>query len=178
MHKIALPTFTASQFIPTRASVVRGAIYSGVLLAATGLIGATIAFSAQTAGSMMVIQSAARQEVRPSYAMPLPERKGADFNIARVTAAVVKAPPATVMAAAATTDADVEPAANARPHTITASSLNVRSRPGNGGQTIFSLPRGSVVTVADVDGNWLQVTSPDGRSGWAFSRYLEPNSVQ
>lgn len=167
----------ARKLVPSRADVMRGVIYTGVLLASTGLIGATIAFSAQSAGSMMVVKSAARQEIRKSYAMPLPEKRGADFNIARATAAVVKAPPATLIAASATTEAAPAAREPSRPHRVTASSLNIRSRPGQG-RTLFSLPQGTVVEVAEASGNWLEITGPDGRSGWAFARYLEPQAAR
>lgn len=150
--------------------------YAGVLMASVIVIGGAVWFSAQAAGSLMPVRSAARADIRPSYALALPERRASDFNVARTTPAVVQ-PRAAVMQAAAPAPAAEEAASPSRPHRIVASSLNIRSRPGQGG-TLFSLPRGSVVDVAESQGNWLRVTAPDGRSGWAFARYLEAASIQ
>ncbi|SFZ85380.1 SH3 domain-containing protein [Devosia enhydra] len=171
----SVPTASVSPDL-RRARLLSAGRYAGVLMASLIVIGGAVGFSAQAAGSMVSIKSAARADVRQSYAMPLPDRKAADFNVARATPAVVEAR-ASVMQAALPAPAAEVAAKPSRPHRIVASSLNIRSRPGQGG-TLFSLPRGSVVDVAEVQGNWLRITAPDGRSGWAFSRYLEAASIQ
>ena len=159
-----------------KAHLLSAGRYAGVLMASLIVIGGAVGFSAQAAGSMMTVKSAARADIRPSYAVALPERRASDFNVARSTPAVVQPRAAVIQAAAPSPSAKVA-AKPSRPHRIVASSLNIRSRPGQGG-TLFSLPRDSVVDVAEVQGNWLRITAPDGRSGWAFSRYLEAASIQ
>lgn len=58
----------------------------------------------------------------------------------------------------------------AQAHTVTASSLRVRTGPGFGYATIAYLSRGTVVTVVGRSGAWSRISSP--RSGWCYSAYL------
>ena len=55
--------------------------------------------------------------------------------------------------------------------TVTAGSLNVRSKPGTSGSVVKSLPYGAKVSVSSVTGNWARVTH-GGVSGYASLNYL------
>ncbi len=63
-------------------------------------------------------------------------------------------------------------ATQAATHTVTASSLNVRSGPGTGYAVIGTLSYGTAVTVTGTSGTWSSISSP--RSGWVASQYLRP----
>lgn len=70
----------------------------------------------------------------------------------------------------------VEPAEPVQPEVPQAwvgdSAVNVRSGPSNGNGKLFVLMPGEPVEVAGSDGGWLHVTTPDGRSGWVYSKYI------
>jgi uncharacterized protein YgiM (DUF1202 family) len=55
---------------------------------------------------------------------------------------------------------------------VTAEALNVRTAPSNAGQPIGRLLFGAEVVVANTDGNWLEISTEAGVSGWVFSKYL------
>lgn len=57
-------------------------------------------------------------------------------------------------------------------HTVTASSLNVRSGAGTQWPKFDSLLRGTRVRVNEFAGDWAFVTLPDDEQGWVAHRYL------
>ena len=56
-------------------------------------------------------------------------------------------------------------------HTVTASSLNVRSGPGYGYSIIGTLRYGTVVNTVSTSGAWTKINSP--KTGWVYSAYLK-----
>jgi hypothetical protein len=56
--------------------------------------------------------------------------------------------------------------------TISASALNIRAEPSSQSASLFVLAYGTKVQVAEREGGWAQVTDPNGRVGWAYSKYL------
>lgn len=68
------------------------------------------------------------------------------------------------------------PTAAATPETaqaeIVAAGLNVREGPGVGYAAIGTVVQGDIldITSASADGNWLQILTPDGKSGWISSQ--------
>lgn len=56
---------------------------------------------------------------------------------------------------------------------VIATTLNVRSGPGTTNSIIASLPKGSLVTLAEDQGDWLQIRLEDGTLGWAAAKFLE-----
>lgn len=54
-----------------------------------------------------------------------------------------------------------------------ARSLYVREGPGTESRIIATLPEGARVEAESLHGAWARVHLPDGRSGYAHSRYLE-----
>ncbi|MGE5389932.1 MAG: molybdate ABC transporter substrate-binding protein [Deltaproteobacteria bacterium] len=60
---------------------------------------------------------------------------------------------------------------------VTASALNMRSGPGNGNKVIGVLKKGSEVTVKAVKGNWYQVQTSTGKTGYVYSGYLSAKST-
>lgn len=73
---------------------------------------------------------------------------------------------------------EVKPAAEAKPAPpeetvrVTASRLNVRSRPTTAGATVARVRKGERLLVTGRDGEWLQVTLADGTSGWVSGAYV------
>ena len=59
-------------------------------------------------------------------------------------------------------------------HTVTASSLNVRSGPGYGYSVIGTLSHGTVVNTVATSGAWTKINSP--KTGWVYSAYLANTS--
>jgi len=55
---------------------------------------------------------------------------------------------------------------------VTAEALNLRAGPSSGSEVRARLLQGQKVQVAGNQGGWLEVTTPDGLSGWAYSQYL------
>src|SRR5215217_1064259 len=55
---------------------------------------------------------------------------------------------------------------------ITAVTLRMRAGPSAGAEMIGSYPRGTLVSIKEQDGDWSQVTAPDGRTGWMAVKYL------
>ncbi|MEO6395214.1 MAG: SH3 domain-containing protein [Devosia sp.] len=51
-------------------------------------------------------------------------------------------------------------------------SLAVRSQPKKTSELVATLEQGELVRVKSKNGNWLLVTTEEGKSGWAFGRYL------
>lgn len=76
--------------------------------------------------------------------------------------------------AAPTTDLEgaplVEP--NLRPDSIGPSAVNLRAGPSTATATVGVLQPGQAVQTGQSDGGWIEVTLPDGTTGWVFSRYL------
>ncbi|MEO6395312.1 MAG: SH3 domain-containing protein [Devosia sp.] len=51
-------------------------------------------------------------------------------------------------------------------------SLAVRSQPKKASELVATLEQGELVRVKSKKGSWLLVTTGEGKSGWAFGRYL------
>ncbi len=54
--------------------------------------------------------------------------------------------------------------------TITASNVNVRSGPGTSYDIVSNANKGQKFTVQKVDGQWLKISLPEGKSGWIANR--------
>ena len=52
------------------------------------------------------------------------------------------------------------------------SGANIRSGPGTGYERIGGLPYGTEVTILKSSGDWCQVRTPSGATGWAFGELL------
>lgn len=102
---------------------------------------------------------------RPSPANALPSLTAIDFDPSRSVA----------VSAARTTPA-VEEAAVSAPAmprlVVNASALNLRARPDSKSQRLATLNSGEEVELVASEGQWSQVRSSGGVTGWAFSRYL------
>lgn len=61
---------------------------------------------------------------------------------------------------------------------VTAGALNVRAGPTSGSQQLAALPMGTAVEVAGAQGKWVEVTTGDGVTGWAFAKYLSRTAPQ
>ncbi|HZY67398.1 MAG TPA: SH3 domain-containing protein [Devosia sp.] len=77
-------------------------------------------------------------------------------------------PPAEEPAAEET--AAIDP--NLRPDSIGRSAVNLRAGPSTATASITVLQPGQAVHVGEDDDGWVEVTLPDGTTGWVFSRYL------
>jgi len=61
---------------------------------------------------------------------------------------------------------------NLRSDSIGASAVNLRAGPSSDTATITVLQPGQPVQTGESDGGWVEVTLPDGSTGWVYSRYL------
>ena len=62
--------------------------------------------------------------------------------------------------------------------TVNASSLNVRSAASTSASIVTNLPRNAKVTVIKENGEWAQIKTSDGKTGWVANRYLQVGSNQ
>jgi len=51
--------------------------------------------------------------------------------------------------------------------------ITLRSGPGEGYRVLEMLPTGTAVDLGRRQGEWAEVTTPGGRSGWVLERYLQ-----
>ncbi|WHX77640.1 SH3 domain-containing protein [Priestia flexa] len=56
--------------------------------------------------------------------------------------------------------------------TVNASSLNVRSAASTSASIVTNLPRNAKVTVIKENGDWSQIKTSDGKTGWVANKYL------
>jgi SH3-like domain-containing protein len=98
--------------------------------------------------------------IRPGPASPV---DGPDPNLQ--TAAL--GPPAT-------TDLEGAPLVdpNLRPDSIGSTAVNLRAGPSTATATVTVLQPGQPVQTGESDGGWIEVTLPDGTTGWVYARYL------
>lgn len=61
-------------------------------------------------------------------------------------------------------------------HTVTATSLRVRSLPTTAAEVLAELPQGSKVTILSSSDRWGLIGLADGRQGWVSVDYLAPLS--
>lgn len=61
---------------------------------------------------------------------------------------------------------------NLRPDSIGASAVNLRAGPSSATAAVGVLQPGQAVQTGESDGGWVEVTLPDGTTGWVYSRYL------
>ena len=61
---------------------------------------------------------------------------------------------------------------NLRQDRIGSSAVNLRAGPSTATATIGVLKPGQAVQTGESDGGWVEVTLPDGTTGWVYSRYL------
>ncbi|WP_430488079.1 SH3 domain-containing protein, partial [Priestia flexa] len=61
--------------------------------------------------------------------------------------------------------------------TVNASSLNVRSAASTSASIITNLPRNAKVTVIKENGEWAQIKTSDGKTGWVANRYLQVSAT-
>ncbi|UIR28523.1 SH3 domain-containing protein [Priestia flexa] len=62
--------------------------------------------------------------------------------------------------------------------TVNASSLNVRSAASTSASIVTNLPRNAKVTVIKENGDWSQIKTSDGKTGWVANKYLKEGSDQ
>jgi SH3-like domain-containing protein len=56
--------------------------------------------------------------------------------------------------------------------TVKGTGVNVRSGPSTSSGKLFALAAGVPVTVLENQRGWLKVTDPEGRTGWAYSSFI------
>lgn len=61
---------------------------------------------------------------------------------------------------------------NLKADSIGPSAVNLRAGPSTATATIGVLQPGQAVQTGESDGGWVEVTLPDGTTGWVYSRYL------
>jgi SH3-like domain-containing protein len=66
---------------------------------------------------------------------------------------------------------------NLRPDTVGGSAVNLRAGPSSATATITVIQPGQAVQTGESDGGWIEVTLPDGTTGWVYSRYLASNAT-
>jgi SH3-like domain-containing protein len=66
---------------------------------------------------------------------------------------------------------------NLRPDMIGSSAVNLRAGPSSATATVTVLQPGQAVQTGESDGGWIEVTLPDGTTGWVYSRYLASNAT-
>lgn len=59
---------------------------------------------------------------------------------------------------------------------VTAQALNVRDRPSSSSNVMGKLVAGEEVTVIGEERSWLEVVTPDGRSGWISGKFVKTPS--
>ena len=64
--------------------------------------------------------------------------------------------------------------APAKPQMIAVVGLAVRAHPQKGSAQVAALDDGELVTVSGTQNGWVLVTTADGKSGWAYGKYLTP----
>jgi len=57
--------------------------------------------------------------------------------------------------------------------TVTAGSLNLRSSPSPRARVLGSYARSTEVVIVGEQGGWLEVQTPDGRTGWMSGKFVE-----
>jgi uncharacterized protein YraI len=55
---------------------------------------------------------------------------------------------------------------------VTATALNIRSEPSTAGSVVTKAVKGARVEVMSEKGDWIKVTTRDGKQGWCLKRYL------
>jgi TonB family protein len=55
---------------------------------------------------------------------------------------------------------------------VNASALNIRSEPSMSGEVLAQVDRGNDLPLLEAGESWMMVRLPDGRTGWAASRFL------
>ncbi|WP_409302705.1 SH3 domain-containing protein [Peribacillus sp. SCS-155] len=79
---------------------------------------------------------------------------------------------APAVASAPTVKPAPAPAVKTVKNFITASKLNIRSKPSTSAGIVTILKKGDSVTLYQKDGSWGKVTTSTGKSGWASLSYL------
>ncbi|WP_071460855.1 N-acetylmuramoyl-L-alanine amidase [Bacillus massilinigeriensis] len=64
------------------------------------------------------------------------------------------------------------PPSSTKTYYVTASSLNVRSKPSTSGSVLGSVKKNTAVQVYAKSGSWSQIKSSNGLKGWSSSNYL------
>jgi SH3-like domain-containing protein len=98
-----------------------------------------------------------------------PTRPAADPNLH--TAALTPPAPATDLEGAPLVDPSL------RPDSVGSSAVNLRAGPSSATATVTVLQPGQAVQTGESDGGWIEVTLPDGTTGWVYSRYLASNAT-
>jgi SH3-like domain-containing protein len=98
-----------------------------------------------------------------------PTRPAADPNLQ--TAALTTPAPATDLEGAPLVDPSL------RPDSVGSSAVNLRAGPSSATATVTVLQPGQAVQTGESDGGWIEVTLPDGTTGWVYSRYLASNAT-
>jgi len=163
--------------IPVRALTVFAAVIAGAgLFTATGL-SMTSGVVATPQASLAV--EAAASPAMPSYMSRMPDADAAIRSVARVEPAgtVVREAPAPVILpppvdVPVIAEVEVAPAPSFT-HRVIASGANVRSGPRKTYEHVFTLPNGSLVTVGENEGGWLNIKDEGGREGWVYQGLLE-----
>jgi uncharacterized protein YgiM (DUF1202 family) len=123
-------------------------------------------------------QAASVTELRDAPLTATPEQE----MIAQLRSmALVEAPEAPVVALAAARAPVVEPPAFVPPApepadiskaSVTAAALNVRSGPSTSAQPLGRLTKGTIVELRSSQGQWREIATADGVSGWVYGDYL------
>ena len=98
--------------------------------------------------------------IRPGPASPV---DGPDPNL---QTAALTAPPTTDLEGAPLVDPSL------RPDSIGSTAVNLRAGPSTATATVTVLQPGQPVQTGESDGGWIEVTLPNGTTGWVYARYL------
>ena len=103
------------------------------------------------------------QPAPPEPTNGIPPAQATDDDL---QAAAFAPPPPTDLEGAPLVDPDL------RPDAIGTSAVNLRAGPSTATATVTVLQPGQAVQTGETDGGWIEVTLPDGTTGWVYARYL------
>lgn len=108
----------------------------------------------------------------PPGAAPVVEAAITPVNRDRLPAA---SPAWANLQTAALTEPVEEPAPIAATDAIGASAVNLRAGPSSGAATLSVLQPGQPIQISGEQDGWIEVTLPDGGTGWVYARYVAGN---
>ncbi len=86
-------------------------------------------------------------------------------------------PDPNIQTVALTQPVETPPAPVAATDAIGASAVNMRSGPSSKAATVSVLPPGQPIQISGEQDGWIEVTLPDGTTGWVYSRYVAGTEV-
>jgi len=74
----------------------------------------------------------------------------------------------------ALTPAPVQVEASIYTHKVGVEALKVRAGPAKSTAQVFALKGGALVSIGERRNGWVEITTQDGRRGWAYAKFLNP----